>query len=265
MVPHFFETLSLIHFHKYEGTGNDFIIVEDALSREDISRMCDRRRGIGADGVLMISQIESRTVRMIIVNADGSRPEMCGNGVRCVARHMVEQFNFPDAFTVVSDAGEKACVVHRDDGFSVNVNMGQAVIKGHFLVSEDSRELRIHSVDIGNPHAIIFDEEDSTLLDKLGARFNTERALFQSGVNLEFVQRDGDELHVVVFERGVGRTHACGTGACAVAFAAWESEYIEQGPVKVRLPGGLLTIESREDGIWMDGAVNAVFSGKYLR
>ncbi len=253
----------MIHFHKYEGTGNDFIVVETELSPEVIATLCDRRLGIGADGVLMISEIQKDKVRMIIVNADGSRPEMCGNGVRCVARHMFENHNFPNAFTVVSDSGDKDCVINTDGDFSVIVNMGKATLIDEIEFQVEGRNLNMFSVDIGNPHAVVFDEVDSEQLDLLGSRFNTERVLFPSGVNLEFVERAGKALKMFVFERGVGRTHACGTGACAVAFAAWESGYIEDGPVDIILPGGILKIENRSNGIWMDGPVNAVFSGQY--
>lgn len=234
------------------------------LSTETVARICDRRLGVGADGVLILSQIQENKVRMVVINADGSRPEMCGNGVRCVARHMFDQHGFPNEFVVVSDAGEKICVISPGEDFSVSVNMGKATIQKQFNISNSERRLNMFSVDIGNPHAIVFDEGDSDLLDELGERFNNDRQLFKSGVNLEFVEREGDALRMVVFERGVGRTHACGTGACAVAFAAWESGYINEGVVEVRLPGGALKIESRDDGIWMNGAVNAVFSGKYL-
>ncbi len=256
----------MISFYKYEGTGNNFILIEGEISQDLAVQMCEHGRGIGADGVLLLSEIDrpSSRVRMHIINADGSRPEMCGNGVRCVALHLFKVHNFNSRLSVVSDSGEKFCEVESSkNAYQVRVNMGSARLVEELELVDEKTILQCFSVDIGNPHAVVFNEPDSPLLDVLGEKLNHGDKVFKNGVNLEFVVKENDALRMVVFERGVGRTLACGTGACAVAFAAWESGLINDGPIEVRLPGGDLEIEKEKNDIWMRGPVRFVFSGHY--
>lgn len=250
-----------VPFHKYEGTGNDFIITEVALSPAEVIKLCERRRGIGADGVLWVSEIDrdAQRVRMVLINADGTRPEMCGNGVRCVAQYVVDNYDFDSELIVESDVGGKVCHVESSGKESwVVVNMGFATIENEVLIDADVVAI---PVSVGNPHAVVFDRKDDFSLDSLGYALNHNSEIFQKGVNLEFVSREGSALRVVVYERGVGRTDACGTGACAVAAAAWQNQYVGEGQVEVRLPGGELFFEKKEDGIWMRGNVSFVYRG----
>lgn len=244
-------------FWKYHGLGNDFVVVEDLAAHSALAqRLCDRHFGVGADGVLFVDP-SVNPPRMIIVNQDGSRPQMCGNGIRCVARFLVEHHGFSDVVDIESDAGIKTCHVDRNR-WSVRVNMG-AARRDADLVYEN---FRWHSVNMGNPHVVTFVEEmpDLASIDRIGALANNDRQTFPEGVNLEFVRVHADGLEVVVYERGVGRTLACGTGACAAAVAAADHD-LKTLPVSVRLPGGSLTIEQELGTVWMTGGATLVYQG----
>lgn len=259
-----------IAFQKLHGSGNDFIVVGDARVPDDIDwvrHVCDRHRGVGADGVLVVSELdaESSTARMTIYNQDGTRPEMCGNGVRCVARWLVESQGFSRELTIESDAGPRKCTVEGGEPWRVEVDMGEPAISKVRRVEAASRVLEGIDVDMGNPHFVVFVDAMPSFgeIDEMGAFLNEENSDFAEGVNLELVELGKEEARVIVFERGVGRTQACGTGACAVAAAAWESGRHGDGRVlRVRLPGGVLSIERRHQTIWMTGDAEFVFAGE---
>ena len=259
--------------YKYHGLGNDFVVVEadePKAAPEDIRRICDRHRGVGGDGVILVCPPRRPEVdaRMVIYNRDGTRPEMCGNGIRCVARHLAEVQEIEAPLVIESDAGLKECrfPARQPGNWQVAVNMGQGRHASEpidFSCRGDDR--RFESVDVGNPHAITFGSAPIETIDAFGEAMNAPEAVpFGEGVNVEFVQQiDETTLEVVVFERGVGRTEACGTGACATALAAWETGRAEQAPIDVHLPGGVLTVERDGEGdIWMTGPCRAVFSGR---
>jgi diaminopimelate epimerase len=267
---------------KYHGLGNDFVVVRasdmpDALDAW-AEAICDRHRGVGADGVLVLSEPASDAeasgneqaadARMVIYNRDGSRPEMCGNGVRCVVRHLVQVEGFSaDSVTIASDAGLRRCEVtdQKEGTWQVRVEMGQAAIDpqpvrahiGHF-------DAELMAVDMGNPHAVVFQTAGVETIDEVGQALNSDHPSFPKGVNVEFVEQTGpNQLRVDVFERGVGRTQACGTGACAAAAAAIEAGVCEAGePVDVALPGGVLRIELVDGNVWMTGPVDYVLRGE---
>jgi len=257
----------VIAFEKWQGLGNDFVILVEppiALEAELVQRICDRHFGVGADGILVITEDEGRP-RMVVLNADGSRPEMCGNGLRCVAGRLALERG-PGEILIQTDAGDKACVVELRGPVrvEVTVEMGHARHEGEMVLEldEGGREHRFELIDMGNPHAITFAEYDEASIDRIGPRASLARP---GGVNVEFCRALSDEIEVVVWERGVGRTLACGTGACAVAAAACASGRASfDAPLRVRLPGGALEITvSRESrAVQMRGPAARVFSGR---
>jgi diaminopimelate epimerase len=258
-------------FEKWEGLGNDFVLIHaPALALDDaaVRRICDRRRGVGADGVLLIETPRGEPPRMIVRNADGSRPEMCGNGLRCVAAHLADRGEAGGALVVATDAGEKTChVEHAGDGlYDVGVEMGVARPGPDLLVPFEGRSHLFATIDMGNPHAVTFEPAGEALIDVLGP-FVAMRP--EGGTNVEFcrVTADGAGIGVVVWERGVGRTLACGTGACAVAAVACDTGRARFGEtVKVVLPGGALeiTVEPGTRAVRMRGPARRVFSGEVV-
>lgn len=254
-------------FEKWEGLGNDFILVETGeVSPEAAARLCDRRRGIGADGVLSITD----GPRMVVRNADGSRPEMCGNGLRCVAAWLASR-GAPPAITVATDAGDRRCAVaplgSAGDAFEVTVDMGTARFDPDLVVAHEGRDHRFRVVDVGNPHAITFEPYEDGALDRLGPVAATAPP---GGINVELCRireagGDAVEIDVVVWERGVGRTLACGTGACAVAAAACDAGRARYDqPIRVHLPGGALeiTVAAGTRALRMKGPARRVFVGE---
>jgi diaminopimelate epimerase len=259
-------------FAKYEGAGNDFLVVEapaeSAVSPERAVALCDRHFGVGADGVLLVvpPRDGAARARMVVLNADGSRPEMCGNGLRCVALHLARRDGARRIdYTIETDAGLKATEVEREDGVGqVSLGMGRARLAGsrHFAVAGVLREFQL--VDMGNPHAIAFGLEVSErLIDEFGPALS---ASLPGGSNVEAVTiRGPKKLEVLVWERGVGRTLACGTGAAAVAVSAAVSGHSPFGePVEIRLPGGSLSVTVEREGldVTLRGPARLVFSGQ---
>ena len=259
-------------FEKYEGLGNDFLVLdarewpEAALTPALARRLCDRHTGVGGDGLLWVEQTDALSLRMVILNADGSRPEMCGNGVRCVAAWAAarEGLDAGAVVTVASDAGPRPALLRARDGdaWSVEVDMGVArVDPDELTVRADEGPQRVVAVDVGNPHGVVFDARgDVTAL----VREVTALKVFPRGVNVELAAPEGDGFRVRVHERGVGWTQACGTGACAVAAAAVREGRARAGDaVRVTLDGGdlAIVIEPETWRVRMTGPARRVFSG----
>jgi diaminopimelate epimerase len=263
-------------FEKWHGLGNDFVLVErSALPREltdaEVRAICDRRRGVGADGVLMVDRTTGVAGVMVVRNADGSRPEMCGNGLRCVAGYLA---GVGGALSLVvrTDAGDLGCSVEPTEGARVDgravvlVGMGKARFEGSLEVPLPAElgagRRTFDRVSMGNPHAVTFEPADEAFIDRFAPV--VERAPV-GGTNVEYVRDEGDALAVRVWERGVGYTEACGTGACAVAAAACRRGIRRWGaPIVVRLPGGDLTIAVDEASleVTMRGPARRVFRGE---
>lgn len=256
-------TARRIQFEKWEGLGNDFVLVDAAavsIGPDEARVLCDRRFGVGADGVLVVDRRGS-VPRMIVWNADGSRPEMCGNGLRCVAAHLA---GADVALSIATDAGEKGCAVAAagPERFDVTVEMGAARPRGEIAFTVDGREHAFLDVDVGNPHAITFADYDEAAIDRVGPAVAVAPP---GGTNVEFCRVEAERIVVVVWERGVGRTLACGTGACAVAAAACDTGRASFGvPIRVALPGGELTITvtAGSRALRMRGPARRVFSGE---
>lgn len=258
-------------FFKYHGTGNDFVVVDARTVGFDVEALtpaiCDRHRGVGADGVIVVDvdgAPRGFDARMTIFNRDGSRPQMCGNGIRCVARHLVEVLGHERHLRIATDAGERRCEVYVDgDRWEVDVDMGIPQMTGQATVQVAADALALTGVDMGNPHAVTFESRPPGEVDAIGALLNAPQSPYPQGVNVEFVTITGDSrLDVVVYERGVGRTQACGTGACAAAVAAWQQERVRGAEVEVWLPGGPLRIRSVADHVWMRGDAEFVMRGE---
>jgi diaminopimelate epimerase len=264
--------MTVLRFEKLEGLGNDFIVVDVGapLSVEQARRLCDRHFGIGADGVLHVlpPATPGARARMLVLNADGSQPEMCGNGLRCVALHLARK-DAANAITyqIDTDAGSLACEVERDgDLATVRVEMGRGEALGTHSTRFDGAELSLARVSIGNPHAIAFDTRYGVAeLERLGPQVSGEIA---GGTNVELVTaRGARSFELLVWERGVGRTLACGTGAAATAVAlaqAGRAPFDE--PMEIRLPGGPLEISVAKAtlAVTVRGPARRVFAGEVV-
>ena len=259
-----------LQFDKYEGLGNDFIVVgaSGASLAERAVAVCDRHFGVGADGVLSVTEGRTPGARatMVVHNADGSRPEMCGNGLRCVALHLARTDGVERVeYTIDTDAGPKRCCVVRDGGTAqVLIDLGSAVAQGEHRASHGGTDYRFARISMGNPHAVwLGGLLEGAAADALGSAVSGQIA---GGSNVEFVaQRGPRAADLVVWERGVGRTLACGTGAGAAAAAlalAGKAPFGE--PIEIRLPGGPLevTVDSPGLGVRLRGPARWVFGGE---
>lgn len=261
-------------FHKYEGLGNDFVLVEaeheGAVSAALARSLCDRRFGVGADGVLLLLPPTSpgAQARMKVLNADGSVPEMCGNGLRCAVLHVARsRGQEAGELTFDTGAGLRACTIDDRSGKGlVTVDMG--VVKVTATESLDLGEgasdvWELSLADAGNPHAITTRPASRAVIDTVGPRIATH-SRFSAGTNVEFAVFRKGEIDLVVWERGVGVTHACGTGACAtVAVGVARGEVAVGEEIVVHLPGGELFVIMRADGhAIMRGPARHVFSGQ---
>ena len=261
-------------FHKYEGLGNDFVLVEadreDAVSLELARTLCDRRFGVGGDGVLLVLPPSSSAAhaRMRVLNADGSVPEMCGNGLRCAVLHVARRRQqTAGELTFDTDAGLRPCVIDDREGQGlVSVDMGIVRITGETRLSvgtdgEGPWELTL--ADAGNPHAITTRVATRAVIEAVGPRIATHPQ-FPAGTNVEFATFGNGKVDLVVWERGVGVTHACGTGACATVAVGVARGLVSKGEeITVKLPGGELFVTILEDGrAIMRGPARHVFSGQ---
>ena len=253
-----------LEFEKWQGLGNDFVVVRGGDPGAELAaRLCDRRRGIGADGVIAIAE-DATGVRMIVRNADGSRPEMCGNGVRCVVGSVAVRGGLVRGeLVVIADAGPRHCSFEGDGAgsYRVTVAMGRARLEGPVLTPAFEGHAFVR-VDLGNPHAVSFDPHLDADLDRIGPLLE---AGTPGGINVELCRVvHSTRIEVIVWERGCGRTEACGTGACAVAAAAVAAGLASaKEAIEVVLPGGALaiTIDAHTGIATMRGPAELAFRG----
>jgi len=271
-----------VEFLKAHGTGNDFVLLPDPegslrLSDSQVAAICDRRRGLGGDGVLRVVPValagedltdtEDAHWFMDYRNADGSRAEMCGNGARVFARYLVDQgLHEPGAMRFATRGGVRGATVPAAG--DVEVDMGPATgSQGvDITVGVLGKPRRAHEVHIPNPHAVVFVDDVRQAGPLLQAPDVAPESVFPKGVNVEFVSVEGlDHIRMRVFERGVGETLSCGTGACA---AAWS--YVRNrrpggavNQVRVDVPGGSLVVTFAADGrVLLRGPVTYVARGE---
>ncbi|OLT47111.1 diaminopimelate epimerase [Saccharomonospora sp. CUA-673] len=263
-----------MEFLKGHGTQNDFVLLPDAggaldLTPERVAALCDRQRGLGADGVLRVVRTAalgedvdtSATWFMDYRNADGSVSEMCGNGVRVFARYLVEAgLEERGEFVVGTRAGDRPVQVHPD--LSVTVEMGPARITGTSVAIVGDRELSGVAVNVGNPHLVSTMEDDVADLDLRDApRF--DHHVFPDGVNLEFINvLEPGALRMRVHERGVGETRACGTGTVAAVAASLHLAGTDHGSSTVDIPGGRVTVTVDREGSTLTGPAEFVARGE---
>jgi diaminopimelate epimerase len=223
---------------------------------------------VGADGVVTIlpPRTPGAAAEMHIYNPDGSVAEMCGNAIRCLARHLAETRGLEGRIDIDTGAGRKQCTLHRDtrgDLEAVSVEMGPARLEGELDFVVAGEALHAVRVSMGNPHAVIFDPAPSRA--RAGALGPPIERAVPGGVNVGFAHPGPAGIDLVVWERGAGLTDACGTGACAATVAAVERGDVRPGaPVEVRLPGGALSITVSADlaRVTMRGPAERVFSGE---
>ncbi len=239
---------------KMHGAENAFVVIDErppSFARyDDLGRaLCSPAGGLGgADGLLVVRDAPGFAAEMLVVNADGSDAEMCGNGVRCVARYLAER-GAGDAFSIATLAGPIGVeILARAPAFSVRVDIGPVTfphdLRAEVLVDERGKSWTFYDVSLGNPHAVIFCDDPAAVdLVALGEAFSRSPR-FPHGTNVHVVRigADANALDVRHFERGVGLTQACGTGAVACAAAAISLHGLHS-PVTVRVPGGTLAVD----------------------
>ncbi|MDD3404299.1 MAG: diaminopimelate epimerase [Hespellia sp.] len=272
-------------FTKMQGIGNDYVYVDCTRERlenpEAVAiKVSDRHFGIGSDGLILINPSETADFEMAMYNADGSRGEMCGNGIRCVAKYVYDYgLTTKKNIAVETLGGVKYLDLTVEDGkvSLVKVDMGQPILTASEIpiisdreevlneaIMVDGTEYRMTGVSMGNPHDVVYMDDVAGLeIEKIGPKFeNHER--FPKRINTEFVRViDRNTVEMRVWERGSGETLACGTGACAVAVSCILNGLTEE-TVTVKLLGGDLLIEwNREtDRVFMTGPAAVVFDGE---
>lgn len=269
-------TTEVLTFEKWQGTGNDFVVVDgrqQSLPWSEVARrVSDRRRGVGADGLLVAEAGRDHLLAMRYFNADGQEAEMCGNGLRCLAlfaaRHGVSQ----NPLNWETGAG---VVTTRRRGDVVEVEMGSPRVRpadipvawdgkdvlGR-LIEVEGQQFEVSCVGFGNPHAIVFvNDVDDSPVETLGPRFE-DHPMFPHGVNTTFVEVVSKrDIRQRTYERGVGETEACGTAACAAAHVS-SALGLTEATVTVHTRGGDLEVSRRTDGsMTMAGPATRVFEG----
>ncbi|NUN66474.1 diaminopimelate epimerase [Pseudanabaena biceps] len=273
-----------IAFKKYHGLGNDFILIDNRhtadpiITSEQAVKWCDRNFGIGADGVIFLLNAPNNEHQMRIYNSDGSEPEMCGNGIRCLAKFM-QDLGIPtveDKYSIHTGAG--LIVPQMDADGQVTVDMGKPFLTAAEIpttLGESDRKVvdfplevggktwNVTTVSMGNPHCMIFvDDVDSIPLAEIGVLFE-HHPVFPKRTNTEFVEVvNRNYVKMRVWERGAGATLACGTGACATVVAGVLNDLCDR-TCTVNLPGGDLKIHwsIESDRILMTGPATFVFTG----
>ena len=279
----------MLKFEKYQGAGNDFVIVsEKELIEKGIpeygefaSQVCNRHFGIGADGLIILKYVASMPF-MFFFNADGSQAPMCGNGIRCFSHYLVNNHLVDgNEFVVKTVPGDLTIRVNYDeekDDFSARVNMGKPIFnikelinteKEQFLrekINIDGKEIEISYIFMGTDHSVIFVNDFSDYdIDEIGEKIENYTDLFPKKVNVNFVKvYDKKRMEVITWERGAGRTLACGTGATASAVLAKTFGFVDD-KVNVKVPGGQLVIEYEggENDAFMTGPSEKIAEGLY--
>lgn len=275
--------LAGLKFWKMHGLGNDYIVIdnmENILSEKEKTslavKLCRRKFSVGADGLILIEKSFVADVKMRIFNSDGSEAEMCGNGIRCLAKYCYEnKIVLKEELKVETLAGVKKVWLNLDNGEvkSVKVDMGYPIFEREYIpmvgdglcINEElkieDKKFNITCLSLGNPHCVIFlDDVENFPVEKFGPLIENHK-LFPKRVNVEFVKvLNMGELKIRVWERGCGETFACGTGACASVVAGNLLGKVGR-KVVVHLVGGDLNIEYL-GSIFLEGSVEKVFEGK---
>jgi diaminopimelate epimerase len=267
-----------IPFTKLHGNGNDFVLIDehekiiipDDMKGQFAAIYCDRRFGIGADGVIYLSKSEKNNIRMRILQPDESEAEMCGNGIRCLAKYAFDTSYAKESCTVETPAGEIGVAMgYKEDEFSAIITMPTPKFdrkdipaSGEGDYKERIGDFDVYAVNTGVPHAVIIVDAVDTIDIEAVAPAIRHHTTFEKGANVNFVERTGpDSIRIRTFERGVEEeTLSCGTGATASAAIIHKLGYAGD-TVNVETRGGPLTIYLKDD-VKMEGPAITVFSGK---
>ena len=283
--------MSRIVFEKYQGNGNNFIIIDSRnydfhkdllLKNINSNNLCDRNFGIGADGIIFILKAveKDNDARMVIYNSDNSEAEMCGNGIRCLIKFLQDSTfdnHIKNEYRIETKSGLK---ISTYDQGNIRVNMGKPIFESHIIPTSISEKIKDvparvfetnnfkstgYVCSMGNPHLVFFvDNLKNINLYELGPLFEKDE-FFPQKTNVHFCKIINREtVEVLVWERGAGATLACGTGACAIHSVAFKLGYCGNKST-IKLPGGKLEIEwdDKKDDVYMTGDAHKVFSGKY--
>jgi diaminopimelate epimerase len=269
-------------FTKVEGLSNDFVLLDArrAAVPMDAARavaLCDRHRGIGADGVLLLGPAKKAAARLEIWNADGSRAEMCGNGLRCSALLLLDELKVSEV-TIETAVGLHRCRLATPSSKAGSAGEVWVELVGLQVGQPETLEvlgprgvpisLSGRKVNVGNPHFVLFGGADTNRAAQLGPAIEQHRAFGPQRTNVEFCELpaagpSSPALRVRVWERGAGLTLACGTGAAAAAAAAWVDGHLPRERTLVELPGGTVSIDPvSETSVGLTGAARVVFRGQ---
>lgn len=270
-----------------QGCGNDYVYIDGANQQiaqdkkeELVIRMSDRHFGIGSDGVIFINPSDIADFEMEMYNADGSRAEMCGNGIRCVAKYVFDnKLTDKEEFTIESFKKIKyiSLKVKGGQAYEVSVDMGEPILDKDLIpvISDKSpvidkkilvneKEYKMTCVSMGNPHAVVFEDPDLIDIEKIGPLFENHD-LFPKRTNTEFVKvLNRKEVKMRVWERGTGETLACGTGCCATCLACILNNLTDD-EITVHVLGGDIKVkfDRKTNHIIMTGPAKTVFTGIY--
>jgi len=258
------------HYVKSHGLGNDYLVMDPkdlpfALTPEAVRLICDRNRGVGSDGILVVSSGNGADFGVRILNPDGSEAEKSGNGVRIFAKFLREHgYTSKERFTLHTLGGRVTCLLEHEAGrvSQITVDMGKAHIDKLDAIEVDGKRLAVTSVNVGNPHCVVIVPDVSKVdVRGLGPKIEHHPA-FPNRTNVQFAQVvSRQEVKIEIWERGAGYTLASGSSSCAVAAASRHKGLIE-GDVTITMPGGQLGITIAPDGeIQMRGPVEEVCSG----
>jgi diaminopimelate epimerase len=274
-----------IEFTKMQGCGNDYVYINgftqkiDSDKKKDaVIKLSDRHFGIGSDGVIFINPSDIADFEMEMYNADGSRAEMCGNGIRCVAKYVYDHHMTDRKEITIESFGKiKKINITEKDGKAVliRVDMGEPILKAEEVpvksdkeqvinepIEADGKEYKITCVSMGNPHAVIFIDPDETDIDHIGPMIENHPS-FPNRTNTEFVRvTDRDNVYMRVWERGTGETLACGTGCCATGVACILNGLTDR-KLTVHVLGGEVDVEwnEKDNHVYMTGPAETVFEG----
>jgi len=272
----------LIKFTKMHGLGNDFVVIDGVrqhinLTTEAIKKLADRNLGIGCDQVLLIEPPSDKNIdfNYRIFNCDGSEVEQCGNGARCMGRYIADQ-QLSGKKTVLLQTKNRVMEVTTKPKNLVTANMGAPIFTPEeipfmsqqqdklYAIEAGSQQFEIAALSVGNPHAVLqVDDINTTAVEDIGPLIQAH-SQFPESVNVGFMQIiDRQNIRLRVYERGVGETQACGSGACAAAVAAIQQDLVDS-KVNLKLLGGELSVEWLGEGesILMTGPAETVFHGK---
>lgn len=275
-----------LKFNKMQGAGNDFLLFNGVKNKyENYSKMakklCDRRYGVGGDGIMIAQESQKADIKMVYYNSDGSKGEMCGNGIRCFSKFIYEEEIIKKSeITIETGDGIKTAYLTIDDKNkvqSIMISMGKArlnskeipvLIEKNKVINEkisiDGEDIIFSAVLIGVPHAVIIREDlESIDVNTLGAKIEKDK-LFPKNINVNFIQiLDKCRIKIKTWERGAGRTLACGTGSCSGVYISNLLGLVED-EVVVETEGGVLKIKLQGDEVFMIGTAETTFKGEIV-